>query len=151
MCFNIPNHLASIHYQDPTNAEDTAYMSMLSNPERLTYFAACRWKPQYQEDFLACMSEITNWKQDWTEYFDTEHLVSDEVMKKGKISPIFVDVGGNAGDDAMRFLKRHPEVPRGSLILQDVPDAITIVSASPLYIFLNIFFFFFASRCALVW
>lgn len=132
MCLNIPDHLASIGYQDPTDAEDTAYMGMLSNPEKLSYFAACRWKPQFQDDFVACMSEITKWKQDWTEYFDTDHLVDDEVIKRGARSPIFVDVGGNAGDDVMRFLRKHPEVPKGSLILQDVPDVISIVSISAL-------------------
>ncbi|CAN8097784.1 unnamed protein product [Discula destructiva] len=124
MALHIPEHLASIDYQDPTDAENTAYIHMLSNPEKLSFFARCRWRPEHQEDFVAGMSNITQWKQDWTEYFDTAHLVDKEVVEKGKTNPIFVDVGGNAGSDVTRFLKKHPEVPQGSLILQDVPDVV---------------------------
>lgn len=128
MALNIPDHLASIGYQEPRNAEDTAYIGMITNPERLPFFARCRWCPQYQEDFVAAMSNITNWKQNWTEYFDTAHLVDDNVVKKGRKIPIFVDVGGNSGVDVMRFLKKHPDCPAGSLILQDVPDVVAMAS-----------------------
>lgn len=131
MAMKIPAHLASIHYQDPTDAEDTAYMKMSNNPEHLSFFARCRWWPEIQESFVASMSNITSWKQDWTEYFDTHHLIEDEIIQNsGKDAPIFVDVGGNTGVDVKRFLKMHPECPDGSLILQDVPDVVEIVSSS---------------------
>lgn len=127
---HIPEHLASIGYQDPASADDTAYLSMPLNPEKLNFFAACRWRPNYQEEYVACMSEITRSKQDWTEYYDTDHLVDEVVLEKAQRTPVFVDISGNAGDDVMRFLKKHPNVPKGSLVLQDVPDVIDIVSAT---------------------
>lgn len=102
---------------------------MASNPESLDFFARLRSQPEHQDEFFACMANITTWKQDWTEYFDTSHLVDDEVMRKGESGiPIFVDVGGSSGTDVMRFLKSHPDVPAGSLVLQDTPDVIAIVS-----------------------
>lgn len=102
---------------------------MPSNPEGLDFFARLRSQPEHQDEFFACMANITKWKPDWTEYFDTSHLVDDEVVRKGESGlPIFVDVGGSSGTDVTRFLKRHPDVPAGSLVLQDTPDVIAMVS-----------------------
>jgi hypothetical protein len=35
-----------------------------------------------------------------------------------------VDVGGNTGIDISRVLEKHPELPKGSLVLQDLPEVI---------------------------
>lgn len=129
VAMNIPDHLAQTGYQDPKDAEKSAYIGMSTNPEALSFFARCRWRPEYQESFVGCMSNITKWKQDWTEYFDTTHLVDQSVLQsKG---PIFVDVGGNTGLDVARFLKKHPEVPEGALVLQDVPDVVAMAKVDP--------------------
>ncbi|KAI0126660.1 O-methyltransferase-domain-containing protein [Xylariales sp. AK1849] len=40
--------------------------------------------------------------------------------------PLVVDVGGNIGNDISRFLAKHPDVPAGSLVLQDRPEALKI-------------------------
>lgn len=126
MALNIPDHLAQTGYQEPTDAEKSAYIGMTSNPEGLSFFARCRWRPEYQESFVACMTKITNWKQNWTEYFDLSHLVDESVVKsKG---PIFVDIGGNTGLDVMRFLEKYPDVPEGALVLQDVPDVVAMAN-----------------------
>ncbi|KUI55027.1 Demethylsterigmatocystin 6-O-methyltransferase [Cytospora mali] len=129
MALNIPDHLAEIGYQMPTDAEKSAYINMTNNPEGLSFFARCRWRPEYQESFVACMTSITNWKQNWTEYFDTAHLVDEKVIN-GK-GPIFVDIGGNTGMDVMRFLDKHPDVSSGSVILQDVPDVVAMANVGP--------------------
>lgn len=124
VALNIPDHLAQIGYQEPREAEKSAYINMTNNPEALSFFARCRWRPEFQESFVACMSSITKWKQNWTEYFDTTHLIDESVLQsKG---PIFVDVGGNTGLDVVRFLEKHPDVPEGSLVLQDVLDVIAM-------------------------
>lgn len=124
VALNIPEHLAKTGYQEPKDAEKSPYISMSNNPEGLSFFARCRWRPEFQESFVACMSSITKWKQNWTEYFDTTHLVDESVLQsKG---PIFVDVGGNSGLDVARFLEKHPDVPQDSLVLQDVPDVVAM-------------------------
>ncbi|ROW15289.1 hypothetical protein VPNG_02994 [Cytospora leucostoma] len=129
MALNIPDSLAQHGYQEPKDAEKSAYIDMSSNPEGLSFFARCRWRPEYQESFVGCMTSITNWKQNWTEYFDTTHLVDESVLKsKG---PIFVDVGGNTGLDAQRFLEKHPDAPEGSIVLQDVPDVVAMAKVDP--------------------
>ncbi|ROW05745.1 hypothetical protein VMCG_05180 [Cytospora schulzeri] len=125
VALNIPDHLAQNGYQEPKDAEKSAYITMSNNPEGLSFFARCRWRPEYQESFVACMTSITKWKQNWTEYFDTTHLIDESVLQsKG---PIFVDVGGNSGLDVTRFLEKHPGVPHGSIVLQDVPDVVAMV------------------------
>lgn len=129
MATSIPDHLASINYQDPTDAENTAYIKMANNPEHLSFFARCHWRPEVQDSFVASMSSITQWKQDWTEYFDTHHLIDQQVLQQSSdTSPVLVDVGGNSGVDVKRFLKKHPECAKDSIVLQDVPDVVAIVS-----------------------
>ncbi|KAJ6516077.1 putative O-methyltransferase [Mycena sanguinolenta] len=122
----LPSYLAQNGFQEPTDAENTVYINMGSNPEKLAFFARCRGKPEIQESFVALMANLNTWKRSWTDYFDTSTLVDEAVIKNGAKTPILVDVGGNAGVDIARFLDRHPDVPAGSVILQDVPDVIAI-------------------------
>ncbi|KAJ7368108.1 S-adenosyl-L-methionine-dependent methyltransferase [Mycena albidolilacea] len=127
----IPSHLAQTAYQEPTTADNTAYTKMGSNPEKLAFFARCRERPEYGESFIAVMSNTTAWKQNWTEYFDTSTLVDEAVIENGKTTPILVDVGGNIGLDITRFLEKHPNVPTGSLVLQDTSDTIAMAKVDP--------------------
>lgn len=129
MALNIPDHLAQIGYEEPKDAEKSAYIGMTSNPEGLSFFARCRWRPEYQESFIGCMTNITNWKQNWTEYFDTSHLIDENVIKSK--DPIFVDIGGSKGLDVARFLEKHPNVPDESLVLEDVPDVVAMAKVGP--------------------
>jgi fumagillin biosynthesis methyltransferase len=126
VALHMPKHLGQTAYEEPTEAKNAAYIKMPENEEALTFFTRCRWKPEYQESFVGCMSNITAWKQDWTEYFDTNTIFDESVRQNAEKSPILVDVGGNAGVDVMRFLSKHPDVPAGSLVLQDVGDVIAM-------------------------
>ncbi|KAF8211317.1 S-adenosyl-L-methionine-dependent methyltransferase [Mycena galopus ATCC 62051] len=126
MALELPSHLTQIGFKESTDAGDTVYINMRSNPERLPFFARCRGKPEYQESFVALMANLTTWKQNWTDYFDTSTLVDETVIANGEKSPIFVDVGGNIGVDVTRFLNKHPDVPAGSLVLQDTEDVIAM-------------------------
>ncbi|KAF8211438.1 putative O-methyltransferase [Mycena galopus ATCC 62051] len=127
----ISSHLARTGYQEPTDAENTSYTNMASNPEKLGFFARCRVRPDYQECFAAAMSAATLWKQDWTDYFDTSTLVDEAVIENGATTPILVDVGGNIGIDVTRFLAKHPDVPTGSLVIQDSEDVISMAKVDP--------------------
>ncbi|KAF7352951.1 Demethylsterigmatocystin 6-O-methyltransferase [Mycena venus] len=127
----VPSHLAQTAYQESTDANNTAYIKMTSNPEKLDFFARCGRKPEYQESFVQSMSTATAWKQNWTDYFDTSTLVDESVLDNGKNTPIFVEIGGNTGVDVTRFLEKHPDVPDGSLVLQDLDDVISMVKVDP--------------------
>ncbi|KAJ7747465.1 S-adenosyl-L-methionine-dependent methyltransferase [Mycena olivaceomarginata] len=127
----IPSHLAQIAYQEPTTTDNTAYTKMGSNSEKLPFFARSRERPEYGESFIAVMSSATTWKQNWTEYFDTSTLVDEAIIENGKTTPILVDVGGNIGLDLTRFLEKYPNVPTGSLVLQDASDVIALAKVDP--------------------
>ncbi|KAF8211318.1 S-adenosyl-L-methionine-dependent methyltransferase [Mycena galopus ATCC 62051] len=127
----IPSHLVQTGFQEPTDVENTSYINMASNPEKLAFFARCRGRPDYHERFAAMMSSTTLWKQNWTDYFDTSTLVDEAIIENGDKSPILVDVGGNIGVDVTRFLEKHPDVPTGSLVIQDSEDVISIAKVDP--------------------
>ncbi|KAJ7276186.1 putative O-methyltransferase [Mycena haematopus] len=127
----LPSYLAQNGFQEPTDPENTAYINIGSNPEKLAFFSRCRGRPEYQESFVALMANLNSWKRSWTDYFDTSTLVDEAVINNGKKTPIFVDVGGNAGVDIARFLDKHPDVPAGSVVLQDVEDVVAIAKVDP--------------------
>jgi hypothetical protein len=104
---------------------------MGSNSEKLPFFVRSRERPEYGESFIAVMSSATTWKQNWTEYFDTLTLVDEAIIENGKTTPILVDVGGNIGLDLTRFLEKYPNVPTGSLVLQDASDVIALAKVDP--------------------
>lgn len=128
MALNLPEHLANTSYKEPEDSGHTAYIDTPLNPEKLSFFARCRWQPEHQESFAGCMSNITNHKQNWTDYFDTRAILRDEQVSAliKTATPIFVDVGGSTGLDVTRFLEKHPDVPEGSIVLQDVPDVVAM-------------------------
>lgn len=61
------------------------------------------------------------WKTPWTKVYDTSKLVEGANLDN---APLVVDVGGNTGIDISHVLARHPELPAGSLVLQDLPEII---------------------------
>jgi len=77
------------------------------------------------------MSNLTLWKQNWTDYFDTSALVDETVIERGKETPILVDVGGSIGVDVIRFLEERSDVQTGSLVLQDTGDVIVMAKVDP--------------------
>ncbi|KAF3924295.1 O-demethylpuromycin-O-methyltransferase [Orbilia brochopaga] len=122
---HIPGWLAKTNYQEPQDAKNTVYIDLPQNTERLPYFDLCNAKPEYQASFTAWMSMYTEWKQNWTDIFDTKTLFEGCVLDSE--APIIVDIGGNDGVDMMRFLEKHPDVPRDSLVIQDQAHVIELV------------------------
>lgn len=68
------------------------------------------------------MEAWTAWKTPWTKVFDTNRLLKGAQLENG--SPFVVDVGGNTGIDISHVLAKHPQIPAGSLVLQDLPEII---------------------------
>lgn len=54
----------------------------------------------------------------WPEVFPTNKLVEGAKPDRALV----VDMGGGKGHDLTKFSAAHPDVPKGSLILQDLPD-----------------------------
>ncbi|GMF80438.1 unnamed protein product [Aspergillus oryzae] len=96
-----------------------------SDPDGLTFFGRLQKSPAYFEAFTGHMEAWTAWKTPWTKVYDTTALL--EGAKLDDASPLVVDLGGNTGTDISYVLAKHPDIPAGSLVLQDLPEVIANV------------------------
>lgn len=117
----LPQFLKQTGYTETIDPKHTAYSEMQTNPNHLEFFARCQTDPKLYGSFSTHMADWTNYKPDWTETFDTTALLAGADLAQG---PFVVDMGGHFGVDISRVLKKHPELPAGSLILQDLPEVI---------------------------
>ncbi|KAM5515656.1 O-methyltransferase [Fusarium oxysporum f. sp. phaseoli] len=115
---NLPKHLAKIGYKVPTAAEDNNYAG--SDPDGLNFFGRLQKSPEYYEAFTGYMEAWTSWKTPWTKIYDPSNLIEGADLSK----PLVVDVGGNTGIDISHMLKVRPDLPKGVLVLQDLPEII---------------------------
>lgn len=67
------------------------------------------------------MEAWTAWKTPWTKVYDTTRLLDGARLDE---APFVVDLGGNTGIDISHVLGKHPDLPAGSLVLQDLPEII---------------------------
>lgn len=118
----LPTYLAKIGYKEPTDANLSNHAG--SDPDGLNFFGRLQKSPEYYEAFTGHMEAWTDWKTPWTQVYDTSRLVDG--AKLGDSSPLVVDVGGNTGIDISRVLTKHPDLPEGSLVLQDLPEMIAM-------------------------
>ncbi|KAF4990919.1 hypothetical protein FGRMN_8157 [Fusarium graminum] len=115
---NLPKYLSKIIYQEPTAAEDNNHSG--SDPDGLNFFGRLQKSPEYYEAFTGHMEAWTAWKTPWTKIYDPSKLINNADLSK----PLVVDVGGNTGIDISHVLKARPDLPTGSLVLQDLPEII---------------------------
>ncbi|KAJ5730043.1 uncharacterized protein N7483_004551 [Penicillium malachiteum] len=117
---NLPSYLAKTSYKEPTDINVNNYSD--SDPEGLNFFGRLGASPNCLEAFTGHMEAWTAWKTPWTNVYDTKDLLEGSKLDDG--SAFVVDIGGNTGIDVSRVLNKHPELPAGALILQDLPEVI---------------------------
>ncbi|KAL4802532.1 O-methyltransferase-domain-containing protein [Aspergillus unguis] len=115
---NLPSYLSKTSYAEPTSATNNNYSD--SDADKLTFFERLQTSPSHYEAFTGHMEAWTAWKTPWTKVVDTEKLLAGADLTK----PFVVDVGGNTGIDISHVLAKHPNLPKGSLVLQDLPEII---------------------------
>ncbi|KAK2685212.1 hypothetical protein QWA68_015509 [Fusarium oxysporum] len=98
-----PQTPRKIGYKVPTAAEDNNYAS--SDPDGLNFFGRLQKSPEYYETF-------------------TGHMEANLIEGADLSKPLVVDVGGNTGIDISHVLKARPDLPKGVLVLQDLPEII---------------------------
>lgn len=74
------------------------------------------------------MEAWTAWKTPWTKLYSPNKLLEGADRDKG---PLVVDLGGNTGIDISHVLKAQPDLPAGSLVLQDLPEVIANAKVDP--------------------
>ncbi|KAJ2990637.1 hypothetical protein NUW58_g2845 [Xylaria curta] len=119
-CINLPKFLAKTGYKEPKDTKNSNYADWC--PENLDFFGKCVAEPAYQDSFSGFMTAWARYKAPWPEFYDTRSLLEGADLTNGKA--LCVDVGGHHGIDLTRLLEKHPDVPAGSLVLQDLPEVV---------------------------
>ncbi|TGJ79974.1 hypothetical protein E0Z10_g8791 [Xylaria hypoxylon] len=117
---NLPLFLAKTGYKDPQDARNTNYMDVC--PGNLDFFGKCIADPAYQDSFSDFMKGWARYKVPWPVFYDTGSLIDGANLSNGGV--LCVDVGGHHGIDLTRLLDKHPDLPVGSLVLQDLPEVV---------------------------
>ena len=123
----MPSYLAKTNYREPDDANVNNYSDM--DPDKLNFFGRLAKSPEVHAAFTGHMEAYTSWKTPWTETYDTKRLVEGAKLDDG--SALVVDLGGNTGIDISRVLAKHPDLPAGSLVLQDPPEMVAKAQVDP--------------------
>lgn len=83
--------------------------------------------PERANDFQAVMQAANAAKQPWTEVYPVPRLLENAKPDRA----LFVDVGGSHGRDAGHLPALHPDLPKGAVIVQDLPETIAQVKPPP--------------------
>ncbi|KAI1196988.1 putative O-methyltransferase [Nemania serpens] len=119
-CVNLPLFLAKTGYKEPRDTKHTNYADCC--PGGLGLFDKCLTEPAYQDSFSGYMRSRARYKVPWPKFFDTTSLVNGSDLSNGRV--LCVDIGGHHGTDLARLLDKHPDIPDGSLVLQDLPEVL---------------------------
>lgn len=122
--WNLPSFLAKTSYQEPLDPKNSVYRDW--NPEKLPFFERCLTSQTLQDSWSGYMVEWAKYKIPWPEFYDTAALVDGADLSAGQT--LIVDVGGHHGVDILRVLDKHPNLPAGSLVLQDLADVVSSVN-----------------------
>ncbi|KAI0532146.1 putative O-methyltransferase [Xylaria digitata] len=117
---NLPLFLAKTGYKNPQDTKITNYTDFC--PGNLDFFGKCTADPAYQDSFSAFMKGWARYKVSWPTFYDTSSLVNGADLSNGGV--LCVDTGGHHGIDLTRLLNKHPDIPAGSLVLQDLPEVV---------------------------
>ncbi|KAH9906185.1 O-methyltransferase-domain-containing protein [Xylariomycetidae sp. FL2044] len=113
----LPSYLKETGFKNPTNVNDCNFQYWRGKDANM--FQYCGTEPKLTSDFNDAMECHSKYNlTPWPEVYPTEPLVAGAKPDQ----PLVVDVGGGKGHDLNKFLARHPDVPKGSLVLQDLPD-----------------------------
>ncbi|KAM0298092.1 hypothetical protein HYE67_001128 [Fusarium culmorum] len=113
----LPFYLKKTGYKNPTDPNDCNWQFMKGKQENL--FQSLGADPVAAREFNDAMESHSKYNlTPWVEVYPTETLVAN--CKPDR--PLVVDVGGSKGHDLTKFHLRHPDIPHGSLVLQDLPD-----------------------------
>ena len=122
---NFPKFAMDTDYRNPVDLLHSNYQNLYG--EGASVFGRMKEDPELGTAFNDSMTHFALNKMAWTDIYPVSEIVTDS--RPGKA--LVVDIGGGVGHDLERFRTRHPDVPAGSLILQDLPAVVaaaTVIS-----------------------
>ncbi|KAL6907169.1 S-adenosyl-L-methionine-dependent methyltransferase [Trichoderma evansii] len=117
---HFPEYFAKTGYRMPSADTDSCYTD--TYPEKQDFFDRCKGNPSYQERFSSLMILYGKDRRPWPQFYDTRTLLEGSDLSDG--SALVVDIGRYHGVDLLQVLKKYPDIPAGSLVLQDLPNVI---------------------------
>ena len=117
---NLPLFLTENNYSLPDDSHNTNWTHLMGNGE--TFFDTMS-KPQNRDVFQNGMAVMSQNKPTTS----TIYPVTVLLQQWNRDRPFVVDVGGGSGHDLQHFKHALPDMPDGSLLLQDLPEIITQV------------------------
>lgn len=116
---SLPYFLKEKGFKNPTDLNDCNWQYKKSTGNN--FFQDLALNPAIAGDFHSAMECHSKYNlTPWPEVYPTEKIVEGAKVNRALV----VDVGGSKGHDLEKFRLLHPEIPEGSLILQDLPDVV---------------------------
>ena len=123
----LPEFLRKTGHKEPRDGRDCAFNTAFRTNE--PFFDFLTKNPKSLETFNSCMTSQRQGRQSWLEFFPLEReLVTGFSGEDNAV--MFVDVGGGYGHEIQEIKKRYPDLP-GRMILQDLPETISQITAAP--------------------
>lgn len=77
--------------------------------------------PVRNKEFADVMECHSKWNMTaWTDLFPTDNLLKNAKPDR----PLVVDIGGSKGHDLEKFRRKHPKIPDGCLVLEELPGVL---------------------------
>jgi hypothetical protein len=105
-----------VGHKNPTDTTKGIYQHAFGKDS--SFFGLVASDPVLSRQFasvMGCKSE--GFCTPWVDVYDTSGISSARTDR-----PLVVDIGGSKGHDLERFLRKHPDVPDGSVVLQDLAE-----------------------------
>ncbi|KAK4096527.1 S-adenosyl-L-methionine-dependent methyltransferase [Parathielavia hyrcaniae] len=122
---SLPLYLKQAGFKNPTNVNDCNFQFWRGEGANMFHYVGTN--PLLTSDFNDAMECHSKYNlTPWVDVYPTDTAVA-AAQERGSgsgsgASPLVVDIGGGKGHDLKKFLARHPDLPAGSLVLQDLPD-----------------------------
>ncbi|KAF2160899.1 hypothetical protein M409DRAFT_37660 [Zasmidium cellare ATCC 36951] len=131
---NFPRFASKTGYRNPSDADHTNFHDWSGGESFFGYLAA---SPRVGASFNDAMTMYTTLSAPWTEVYPLDSIAGQTRTDM----PVLVDVGGGVGHD-LEILRSHfPDLPQGSLVLQDLAPVIARAQvASPVEALAHDFF-----------
>ncbi|KAF4445536.1 sterigmatocystin 8-o-methyltransferase [Fusarium austroafricanum] len=112
-----PEYLKQTGYKNPSDSNNCNWH--FANNCKENVFQSLALNPAAAREFNDAMESHSKYNlTPWPEVYPTSTLLADAKPDR----PLVVDVGGSKGHDLTKFYRCHPDIPEGSLVLQDLPE-----------------------------